>query len=353
MGGLATMTCLVLSRHLPEHLCDRICVEVPGIDIVSDARAVMPADGRIGLMYRPEDRVGPVDIAVTDLDELWKTLLVRADVLFDLHPRAIELLPQYAPHLAFIQGIAAGAGEFFAHPGLRDSGVTLTTARGVHDDGLADFALASILSHAKRFDLLNAQRVSHLWQEQPARDLQGATVCIVGFGSIGRAVAKRALAFGMRVTGVRTSPGQDELAEKVFGVSDLANALTEADYIILTLPATAATHNLFSRSILAQVKSGAYLVNVGRGSVVDESALIDALNSGALSGAALDVTANEPLPAEDPLWSAPNLLLSQHSASLVPGTSIDKIVTILIENLQLHEAKQALLNVAVNSFTEQ
>lgn len=352
MCGATAMTCLVLSRHLPNRLCERIRAEVPGVSIVSDARAVMPADGRIGLMYRTEDRVKPVDVDVAELDERWKILLAQADVLFDLHPRAIELLPHYANHLAFIQGIAAGAGEFFEHPGLRKSGVTLTTARGVHDDGLSDFALASILSHAKRFDLLHEQRAAHLWQEQPARDIKGKTVCIVGFGSIGKAISRRAHAFGMRVTGVRTSPGQDDLAEKVFGIKDLAMALSEADYIVLALPATRTTHQLFSRSVLAHVKHGAYLVNVGRGSVVEEAALIEALRDGALSGAALDVTANEPLPKEDPLWSAPNLLLSPHSASLVPGTSIDKIVTILIENLQRHEASQTLVNVAVNSIQE-
>ena len=339
------MTRLVLSRHLPDHAIDRITAAVPGIEIVADPRAVLPASGRVGLLYREEDRTEPTEVAEEELVERWSTLLRDADVLFDVHPLALELIGA-APRLRFIQAIAAGAGEYFAHASLRESNVSVTTARGVHDDALADFALAGILAHAKRFHTLRVQQTAHDWTAIPARRLFDSTLVVVGFGSIGRAIATRARAFGIRVTGVRTRPGTDDLAERIYGVDELDSALGQADFIANTLPATDSTVRLFNSSRFAAAKPGSFLVNVGRGTTIDEAAMIDALKSGQLGGAAIDVATIEPLPSDDPLWDAPNLLISPHCASLIPGAALDAIVDILIANLQLHERGEPLINIA-------
>lgn len=338
---------VVLSRVLPPVLADRIRASVPAVELVDAGEASLPASGRVGLMYLPEHRSAPTVLTEAELEARWKDLLRDAEILFDLHPAAIPLIPGFAPRLRWIQAIAAGAAELFEQPNLRDSGVQIATARGVHDDALADFALAAILSHLKQFEVLRRNQSEHRWQEVPAQPSSAATVCIVGYGSIGTAVAHRARAFGMRVVGVRRTPAPDDLAEQVHGMDDLDRALTGADYVVLALPATPATARIISARRFDAMKPGAFLVNIGRGSTVDEDALLAALESGRLAGAALDVANAEPLPPEDPLWSAPNLLLSPHCASLMPGTSIGRIVDVFIDNLRRDQAALPLNNLAL------
>jgi D-2-hydroxyacid dehydrogenase (NADP+) len=154
-------------------------------------------------------------------------------------------------------------------------------------------------------------------QPGPLTELNGQLLLIVGYGSIGRELARRARAFDMRVWGVtRSGTGDATHAEKILGVAQLEEALPHADYVVLAAPDTSETQHLIGASQIAKMKRGAQLINVGRGSLLDESALIRSLETGALRGAALDVTGTEPLPADSPLWKAPNLFITPHTSGV-------------------------------------
>lgn len=157
-----------------------------------------------------------------------------------------------------------------------------------------------------------------LWDKpQHLAEINGHVLLIVGYGSIGRELAKRATAFDMRVWGVtRSGEGDGAHVEKLFPAARLHEALPEADYVVISAPETAVTKHLIGAAELAKMKRGARLINVGRGSLLDEDALIRALDSGALEGAAIDVAENEPLPAASPLWKAPNLFITPHTSAL-------------------------------------
>jgi phosphoglycerate dehydrogenase-like enzyme len=157
-----------------------------------------------------------------------------------------------------------------------------------------------------------------LWDKpQHLTELNEQVLLIVGYGSIGRELAKRAKAFDMRVWGVtRSGRGDTTHAEKILAAKDLHEALPEADYVVIAAPETAETKHLIGAEQIAKMKRGARLINIGRGSLLDEAALIRALESGALGGAALDVASTEPLPAESPLWKAPNLFITPHTSGV-------------------------------------
>ncbi|MBX3194141.1 MAG: D-2-hydroxyacid dehydrogenase [Microbacteriaceae bacterium] len=303
-------------------------------------------DGRVGLLYQAEEREAPVPGGGTSaVEEAWRELLPVADVLFDLHPAAIPALERSDHRLAFIQAIGAGAGELLADARIARAGVTICTARGVHDGPLADFALAAILGHAKRFRDLAEFTRRHMWEETEAQRVDETSMVVVGLGSIGTAVARRARAFGIAVHGVQRRPRPSADVDSVHPLDDLDDLLPGADWIVNALPGGPETSGLFDAGRFARCMPGAYFVNVGRGTTVDEPALVAALESGRLGGAALDVTAEEPLPSASPLWDAPGVTISAHCAALVPG-AMDRMVDILIENLtRLHEGRP-LINVA-------
>jgi phosphoglycerate dehydrogenase-like enzyme len=253
-----------------------------------------------------------------------------------------------APCLRWLQQRGAGIDRI-ATPRLLASDIVLTNGSGNHAPNIAEHALAMMLAFARQLPaLVRAQQASR-WAP-PAVDrvfeLGGQTLAVIGVGAIGSALAERARALGMRVIGVRRTaaaplpPG----FERVVGIGALDTALAEADHVVLTLPATAATENLFSSARFAAMKRGAHLYNVGRGAVVDQVALLAALQSGHLAGAGLDVTEPEPLPPESPLWAEPNVVITAHSSGLTPR-SFERYQRLLLDNLQRWVRGEPLLNV--------
>jgi phosphoglycerate dehydrogenase-like enzyme len=214
--------------------------------------------------------------------------------------------------------------EQLMYPELRDSGIVVTNPSGVFSPPMAEHTMGLLLALARNFpDSTRHQDRSHwgqqdIWDKpQHLTELSGQVLLIVGFGSIGRELAKRARAFDMRVWGVtRSGQGDTTHAEKILLVSQLEEALAHADYVVIAAPETNETRHLIGVAQIARMKPGARLINVGRGSLLDESALIRALESGALSGAALDVTSVEPLPPESPLWRVPNLFITPHTSAV-------------------------------------
>jgi phosphoglycerate dehydrogenase-like enzyme len=222
-----------------------------------------------------------------------------------------------APRLQWVQAVGAGTGQLQS-AGLAEAGIRLTTAAGANSVGIAEFALARVLQHWKRFRELDDAQRRHDWEPLYGQQLAGRTLGLIGLGAINSAVASRAQAFDLRVVATRRSATPGSTAPDVdalYTPGELPAMLAECDAVIAAVPETSETTGLMDRDAFRAMKPGAFFCNVGRGSLVDEAALIDALGDGQLRAAALDVASVEPLPADDPLWDVPNLYLSSHSAS--------------------------------------
>ena len=247
--------------------------------------------------------------------------LPDTDILIGYSIRAEQLT--FARKLKWVHSTAAGVAQLM-YPELRNSKIVVTNASGIFSVPMAEHTMGMILALARnfpdsvRFQDQAAWGQQQLWDKpQHFSEINGRVLLIVGFGSIGKELARRARAFEMRVWGVtRSGRGDAALAERVVPASQLNDVLPEADYVVLAAPETPETKQLISAAQFAQMKKGARFLNVGRGSLVDEAALMDALRGGRLAGAALDVTSVEPLPAESPLWRAPNLFLTPHTSAI-------------------------------------
>jgi len=206
-----------------------------------------------------------------------------------------------------------------------------------------------MLYFAKRMPRVLADQRRHHWERFALDTLPGKTLGVVGFGQVGRTIARLARPLGLRVLAVRRTGGDaarstDPDAEAIYPPSGLRTLLAESDYVALIVPFTPETVGLLGQAELVAMKPGAVLINIGRGQLVDEAALIEALRSGHLGGAALDVFAKEPLPADSPLWDLPNVLVTPHSMS----TALDentRMVDLFCDNLRRYVAGQALRNV--------
>lgn len=232
-------------------------------------------------------------------------------------PAFERLLARFQPR--WIHAASAGVDGVLS-PALVERGIVVTRTRGLHGTPVAEFAMALILQAAKELPALMEARVARRWNEVQPRLVQGATLTIVGYGEIGHALAARARAFGMRVVGVRRQPRPEDQADEVVGPDQLHPALAQADYVVLIAPATPDTRHLIGEAELAVFKPTAYLVNVGRGSLVDEPALDRALRAGTLAGALLDTFAQEPLPADHVFWQNPRVFITPHAAGLRIGS---------------------------------
>jgi phosphoglycerate dehydrogenase-like enzyme len=243
----------------------------------------------------------------------------------DIFVGSVLRSPQFsvAKKLKWVHSTSAGVGQLM-YPELRNSGVVVTNASGIFSVPMAEHTIGLMLALARNFPDTLRQQEKAIWSQQELWDkpqhlaeLNGNLLLIVGYGSIGREVAQRAQALGMRVWGVtRSGQGDATHAEKIVPSSALHSALPQADYVLLCAPETSETDSLIGAEQLTLIKRTARIINVGRGSLVDEAALISALETGALAGAALDVAQTEPLPASSPLWRAPNLFITPHTSAL-------------------------------------
>lgn len=256
----------------------------------------------------------PHGLEVPELSDEDRSNLDRADGMVSLDlPAAISEL---APKLRWFQGVGAGF-DHIDRDALAAMGVTQTNASGIAAVPIAEFVVARLLQVWKHLRSLDAGQEERAWVEQYGMQMEGRTLCIVGLGAIGRALAVRARAFGMTVLATRGSaqPGDaDPDVDELWPASSLDDILPRCDAMVLCLPAAPEVQDLMDARRIALMPEGSILVNVARGMHVVESDLLAALESGHLGAAVLDVTRQEPLPPEDPLWSAPNLYLSPHSA---------------------------------------
>lgn len=313
------------------------------------ARIFAAAEGRATVVHEPDllppiryvaDHKGCADFVRTpEQQERWKARLAEADFLWDIPP--LDGLPMtstaWAPRLQWVQTTSSGVGPMIEKAGLTNSDVIVSTAKGVHAEPLSEFVLMAILMHVKRLRHLQSEQTAHHWQRYCGEGLAGKTIAIVGAGEVGHRVALVCKFMGMRVLAMsrRLTPseGQARGYDGVFSRAQLAEVLATADAVVLAVPHTSETVRMIDAEILAAMKSDAILVNIARGQVVDEIALIEAVKNHRIGFAALDVAQIEPLPADSPLWDHPNVLISPHSASTVVDEN-RKITDIFIHNLE-------------------
>jgi len=276
--------------------------------------------------------------------------------------------PEQAPHLRWVQLNSAGVNHVVQHP-LFASDVMFTTMSGLHSINIGEYVLASILAWTRHLpELFDLQRKnqwpSDRWACCQPTELRGSTVGIVGYGSIGREVGRLAKAFGMRVLALkRRSESAGEhgafemaglgdpagvLPDALYGPEQLRGMLTQCDFVVLAVPLTQETRGMIGEAELRAMKPTAYLVNIARGEVCDEAALIRALQDGWIAGAGLDVFTQEPLPETSPLWAAPNVILTPHISGFTPVYE-QRAVDIFCENLRRYIAGQLVLNLVDKS----
>ena len=247
-----------------------------------------------------------------------------------------------AGRLRLIQMPGAGVDSLLPDPDLPEQ-VRVANCRGIHEPEMAEFTLALLLAVAKRIPRAAAQQARREWRMYAGLRLEGATVGILGLGAVGHSLARRCKALGMRVIGTRHSGEPLEQVDRVYRPDETSTVLAESDVVVVVLPLTPETRGSIDAAALAQMKPRALLVNVARGGIVDEAALAAALEEGRIGGAAVDVFEEEPLPADSPLWGAPNTLVTPHVAGLTRDY-MSRVAALFFENIRRLERGAPLLN---------
>lgn len=254
-----------------------------------------------------------------------------------------EPLLSAAPHVRWVHSLSDGV-ERLLTPSMLTRPILLTNSHGVHDKAVSEHAMALLLSWFHRIPEAVRNQDAHLWKRPKGDILNKKNLLVVGFGGIGRAIAERAKVFGMTVTAVKRTRADELFADKVYSTEDILSVLPTADVIVAALPSTPATENFFDAEKFGAMKKGAFFINIARASVVDESALLAALQNGPIAGAALDVFSKEPLPADHPLWDMKNVIMTPHTASMTPDFW-DRLLELLKENFAAFSVGQTLANV--------
>ena len=334
---------------MPEALVVLIAAPIES-EHVDRIRAV---DSRIEVLHDPDllprpryvsDHAGSPTKRTPEQEARFLEMLGRAEVVFDFPSGHFRDLEAVAPRLRWLQSTSAGIGQMVKRVGLDQTKITFTTASGVHARPLADFCLMAMLMFAKNYVWMDRDKKAKRWERYCGEELTGKTLAIVGVGRVGQEVARHGKRMDMRVTGMRRSSAPVPDIDKLFDRAELHAMLREADFLVLAAPHTSETEGIIGEAELAVMKPTAVLINVGRGALVDEDALVRALQQKRLAGAALDVLREEPPPQDSPLWDMPNVIISPHSASTVTQENA-RITEIFCDNLRRYLSGQPLRNV--------
>jgi phosphoglycerate dehydrogenase-like enzyme len=308
---------VAVAAPLASELCELITSREPRIDLVVDQSLLPP-------MRHPADFSGePSFRRSAAQQEAYEWMLDSADALYgipDVDPAALARTLRANPSLRWVHTMAAGGGGQVRAARLTEAElerVVFSTSAGVHGDALAEFAVFGVFAGAKHLPRLEQQQRDREWSGRwLMSQVSDLTVLVLGLGGIGTSVAQKLSALGATVIGTSRTGASVPGVSRTVHPDDIASVLPEVSAVVTTLPGTDATHHLVGSEVFAVLRPGATLVNVGRGTVVDESALLEALDDGTVGFAALDVFEVEPLPAESPLWAHPRVLVSPHTAAL-------------------------------------
>lgn len=319
---------------------------------------IREVDPRIMILYDPDllgepryrnDQHGGAIQRTREQELKLRSMMAEAEILFGYVPPEYQgELTRWLPRLRWNQSPSAGIGWGARKHGWTETGVVFTTASGVHATPLAEFCIMSMLMFVKDYFLMAEEKEKHHWARTCADDLKSKTLAIVGLGKVGTEVARLAKCFGMRVTGSkRHVEGVDPSSlnvDALYSWLNLKPMLNEADFVVLICPETEETRGLIGEREIEEMKEGSVIINISRGSVIDEDAMISALQSGHLGGAALDVFRAEPLPADSVLWKMPRVIISPHSASTVEKEN-ERLTEVFVDNLSRYLAGRPLRNV--------
>jgi phosphoglycerate dehydrogenase-like enzyme len=270
--------------------------------------------------------------------------LPDAEILLTMGRLDPEIMER-APKLRWVQSLSAGIDKLPLESFIRRN-IIVTNGKGVHTVQMSEFTLGVMLQWVRSTNKILKHQQEKIWDSKLSLDeLYGKTIGILGAGAIGEAVARKCQAFDMRVIGFnRSGAAQPHFNEILSGDNGLITLLQKSDFVVLLLPSTAKTRHLIKREQLQQMKSSAFLINIARGDVIDEEALIEALQNGTIAGAALDVFEQEPLPEASPFWTMDNVILTPHIAGAT-AHYIERAAPIFYHNLKQYIAGQSLMNV--------
>jgi len=332
---------IFISSPLEAEHVERIrAVDRESLEVLYDPALLPP------IRYKNDHKGGPFTRNAEQAAR-WDVMLAQATICWDI-PSAEDL--KKATKLRWIQTTSTGVGQSIARVGLQDSDILVTTARGVHARPLAEFVFMALLAHFRGLAHLQSEQRAHRWERYCPIEVAEKTLVIVGAGDLARGTAQVAKGLEMHVIAVARDAGKPRehgaLFDAVVPYTDLHAALARADAVVLTMPHTPETERMIDAGAIAAMKPGVAFVNIARGQVVDEPALIAALRRGHIGFAALDVAEVEPLPKDSPLWDLPNVLISPHSASTVDSENA-RIVDIFAHNIRcwLDGRRDAMRNV--------
>lgn len=329
--------------------------------VIKEAKIVClsdPDDKDNEPLYRGGDKLpeGSSVLAVgTALEDFDLEALKEAqpNVVFVSHPKARGPLPdllEALPSVDWVHARSAGV-DFITSDKLSSitaqNNVTVTNAKGCFSSTLAEYTMMACSYFAKDLPRLLKNKKAKDWDRYDVEEIRGKTLGVIGYGDIGRACAKLADAYGMEVLALRRNIKKslhDPYVKEVFGLDRLNLLMSKSDYILIAAPLTEDTRGLVGAEAISHSKDGAVIINVGRGPIIDEEALVDALQDGTLKGAALDVTTIEPLPKESPLWELDNVLLSPHNMDKTATFSLEAAEMFLFENVPRYVRGKRLLN---------
>jgi phosphoglycerate dehydrogenase-like enzyme len=304
-----------------------------------------PTDRQLAMLDSLPDSTS---IAVGNNVEAFERLAPEAQVIFNWSGsrQLVQQVWKLAPRVKWVHSRAAGL-DGLLFPELVESKALLTNGSGVFSQSLGEFVIASALFFAKDFRRMIRNQVAGVWAPFDVEEVSGQTMGIVGYGDIGRACSRRAHAMGMKVLALRRRPERsesDEFVDRTYGFDRLLEMLPECDYVVAAAPLTPQTRHMIGDAAFSAMKKTAVVMNVGRGPVIDEAALVRALETGRIRGAALDVFETEPLPPESPLYKLENVLLSPHCADHTADW-LDQAMRFFIDQFNRFAAGEPLLNV--------
>lgn len=252
-------------------------------------------------------------------------------------PEALDRLASYH----WLHFLSSGVEKIWTM-NFDKSSITMTKSSGVHGEPMSEYAIGAMLYFTKQFDRFHEQASKAQWQRGWLGELTGSQLTVLGLGHIGKCLAKRAKAFNMHVVGTQRRPREIPCVDRVVALQDIGSELVRTDFLVVCLPLTDATRGLVDDAFLTQIKPGAVLIDISRGGVVRSEALLRALDTGTLKGAALDVFEQQPLPPESPLWKRSELLITPH----VSGTTefyLERALGVFIDNVHAYQQGRSLI----------
>jgi phosphoglycerate dehydrogenase-like enzyme len=300
-------------------------------EVAAEIEPRLPPD----VLFVRVDSDGNFDSDVSDAEVYFNGFYLKSTTLHKVLAAAPSLRWQHTP--------SAGVNHILT-PIFLERDIVLTNSAGVYAIPIAEFVLAFILNHAKQLSKLQTSQAEHSWATGlELQELMDATLLIIGAGSIGQAIAQRASAFGMRVWGTRRNPQPLPEFERVVGVNEWRSLLPDADYVVIATPLTSETKGMIDAAALRSMRPSAYFINIARGAVVDEAALLTALSEGWIAGAGLDTFSTEPLPPDSPFWSLPNVFVTPHCSGFSPQVT-ERIIALFLDNLTRYRTGTPLRN---------